>query len=56
MDSLVEENSAPVRPKVAELRAEAERSVADARAKLDAEKAKLDAYVKALSEGGVGLP
>lgn len=56
VDSLVEEKSAPVKAKVAELRTEADKRVADARAKLDAEKQKLDAQVKALSGGLVGLP
>ena len=56
VDSLVEEKSAPVKAKVAELRTEADRRIADARAKLDAEKQKLDAQVKALSGGLVGLP
>lgn len=56
VDSLVEEKSAPVKAKVAELRAEADKRIADARAQLDAEKQKLDAQVKALSGGLVGLP
>ena len=56
VDSLVEEKSAPVKAKVVELRAEADKRVADARAKLDAEKQKLDAQIKALSGGLVSLP
>ena len=56
VDSLVDEKSAPVKARIVELRIEADRRVADARAKLDAEKQKLDAQVKALSGGLVGLP
>jgi uncharacterized protein (TIGR03545 family) len=56
VDSLVEEKSAPVKAKVATLRAEADKRVADARAKLDAEKQKLDVQLKTMSGGLVGLP
>ena len=56
VDSLVDEKAAPVKARIVELRVEADRRVADARAKLDAEKQKLDAQVKALSGGLVGLP
>jgi len=56
VDSLVTEKSAPVKAKVAELRAEADKRIADARLKLDAEKQKLDVQIKALSGGLVGLP
>ena len=56
VDSLVDEKAAPVKGKIADLRAQADQRVADARAKLDAEKQKLDAQLKALSGGLVGLP
>jgi uncharacterized protein (TIGR03545 family) len=56
VDSLVDEKSAPAKAKVVELRAEADKRVADARAKLDVEKQKLDAQLKAVSGGLVGLP
>ena len=56
VDSLVDEKSAPVKARIAELRTEADRRVADARAQLDAEKQRLDAQVKALSGGLVALP
>ena len=56
VDSLVDEKSAPIKTKIAAVRAEADQRIADARAKLDAEKQKLDAQVKQLSGGLVGLP
>jgi uncharacterized protein (TIGR03545 family) len=56
VDKLVEEKSAPVKARIAELRSESERRVADARTKLDAEKRKLDERIKALSGGLIGLP
>jgi ElaB/YqjD/DUF883 family membrane-anchored ribosome-binding protein len=56
VDSVVAEKSAPVKAKVDDLRAQAERRIADARAKLDAEKQKLDAQIKSMSGGLVGLP
>lgn len=56
VDSLVDEKAAPVKAKVADLRVQADQRIADARAKLDAEKLKLDAQVKTLSGGLVGLP
>jgi hypothetical protein len=56
VDKLVEEKSAPVKARIAELRSESERRVADARTKLDAEKHKLDERIKALSGGLIGLP
>src|SRR6185503_8702228 len=56
VDSLVEENAAPVRARIAELRTEGERRVADGRARLDAEKRKLEEQLKALTGGLVGLP
>jgi uncharacterized protein (TIGR03545 family) len=56
VDSIVDEKSAAVKAKVVEMRAEADKRVADARAKLDAEKQRLDAQLKAVSGGLVGLP
>jgi uncharacterized protein (TIGR03545 family) len=56
VDSLVDEKAAPVKQRVADLRASADKRVGDARAQLDAEKQKLDAQLKALSGGLVGLP
>jgi F0F1-type ATP synthase membrane subunit b/b' len=54
VDSLVDEKAAPVKARVATLRTEADQRIADARAKLDAERQKLDAQVKALSGGLLG--
>lgn len=56
VDKLVDEKSAPVKAKIGELRAESERRVVEARAKLDEEKRKLEERLKALSGGVVGLP
>ena len=56
VDRLVDEKSAPVKARVAELRAEGERRVADARARLDEEKRKLEDRLKGLSGGLVGVP
>jgi uncharacterized protein (TIGR03545 family) len=56
VDSLVDEKAAPVKQRIADVRANADKRVADARAQLDAEKQKLDAQLKALSGGLVGLP
>ena len=56
VDSLVEEKSAPLKAKIAEVRTEADKRIADARAKLDTEKQKLDAQLKTVSGGLVGLP
>ena len=55
VDRLVEEKSAPVKAKISTVRAEGEQRVADARAKLDEEKRKLEERVKSLS-GSIGLP
>lgn len=55
VDRIVEEKSAPVKARINEIRAEGEQRVADARAKLDEEKRKLEERVKSLS-GGIGLP
>lgn len=54
VDKLVEEKSAPVRARVAELRADSERRIADARSRLDDEKRKLEERLKALGGGIVG--
>jgi len=56
VDSLVDEKAAPVKAKIATVRAEADQRIADARTKLDAEKQKLDAQVKQFSGGLVRLP
>jgi uncharacterized protein (TIGR03545 family) len=56
VDKVVEEKSAPVKARIAELRTESERRVADARTRLDEEKRKLDERLKALSGGIIGLP
>ena len=56
VDKLVEEKSAPVKARIAELRTDSEQRVADARTKLDEQKRKLDERIKALSGGLIGLP
>jgi uncharacterized protein (TIGR03545 family) len=56
VDRIVAEKSAPVKARVAELRADAEARIADARTKLDEEKKKLDERLKALTTGAIGLP
>jgi uncharacterized protein (TIGR03545 family) len=56
VDRIVEEKSAPVRARVAELRAEGEQRVADARARLEAERTKLDEQIRAVTGGLVTLP
>jgi F0F1-type ATP synthase membrane subunit b/b' len=56
VDSLVDEKEAPVRARLDDLRKQSEQRVADARAKLDAEKQKLDAQLRSVSGGLVGLP
>lgn len=48
VDRLAEEKAAPVKARVAELRADADRRIADAKSRLDEEKQKLDAQVKRL--------
>ncbi|MEX2179273.1 MAG: hypothetical protein WD801_11215 [Gemmatimonadaceae bacterium] len=55
VDRVVEERSAPVRARIVELRAESDRRIADARSRLDAEKARLEERLRALS-GGVSIP
>ena len=56
VDSLAEERVAPVRAQVAALRSAANQRVADARAGLDEERTKLEAQLKALGGGVLGLP
>ncbi|HJQ21833.1 MAG TPA: TIGR03545 family protein [Gemmatimonadaceae bacterium] len=56
VDKIVDEKSAPVKVRVAELRADAEKRVADARTRLDEEKRKLDDRLKALTSGAITLP
>jgi uncharacterized protein (TIGR03545 family) len=56
VDRIVDEKSAPVRARVAELRTDAEQRIADARARLDAERAKLDEQVRSITGGLVSLP
>lgn len=56
VDELVEERSAPVKARITELRAESERRIADARARLDAEKRRLEDRLKSLGGNLIGLP
>ena len=59
VDRIVDERTAPVRARVAELRAESERRVADARARLDEERQRLQARLDSLTgglTGGIPLP
>jgi uncharacterized protein (TIGR03545 family) len=56
VDRIVDEKSAPIKARIAGLRDETERRIADARSRLDAEKRKLEERAKALSGGLVGLP
>ena len=51
VDRLVEDKSAPVKARVAELRSESERRIAEGRAKLDEEKRKLEERIRALGAG-----
>ena len=53
VDRIVDERTAPVRARVAELRAESERRVEDARARLAEERRRLQARLDALT-GGLG--
>ena len=55
VDRLVEEKSAPVKAKVAAIRAESEKKLDEARTRLDDEKKELEVRLKALG-GGVNLP
>jgi uncharacterized protein (TIGR03545 family) len=56
VDRVVAEKSAPVKARVAALRADLERRIADARTRLDEEKRKLDERLKALTSGALVLP
>jgi F0F1-type ATP synthase membrane subunit b/b' len=47
---------APVRARLKDLRTQSDQRVADARAKLDSEKQKLDAQLRSVTGGLVGLP
>lgn len=51
VDRLVEEKSAPVKARIAELRSESERRVAEGRARLDEEKRKLEERIRVLGAG-----
>lgn len=55
VDRFVEEKAAPARARIAEVRAESDRRIADARTKLDNEKRKLEERLKVLT-GGLNLP
>ena len=55
VDRIVDEKTAPVKARVAEVRAESERKLAEVKARLDAEKKKLEERLKTLS-AGVNLP
>src|SRR5262249_7161673 len=56
VDSLVDDKVAPLKKRVGDLKADGDKRIADARTQLDAEKQKLEAQVKALSGGLIGLP
>lgn len=56
VDSLAEEKAAPVRAKLTELQTQTNQRAADARAKLEAEKQKLDTQLRSVTAGLVGLP
>jgi uncharacterized protein (TIGR03545 family) len=55
VDRLAEERTAPVRARVAELRVDADRRIAEAKTRLDEEKRKLDTHLRALTRPTVGL-
>ena len=55
VDKLVDEKSAPVKAKIAEVRTQGEQRIADARTRLDEEKRRLEERLKSLS-GGLNLP
>jgi uncharacterized protein (TIGR03545 family) len=55
VDRIVNEKTAPLKARVVELRAHAERRVGEAKARLDDEKQKLDARLKALTGGVAGV-
>lgn len=59
VDRIVEERTAPVRARIAELRMESERRVADARARLEEERQRLQVRLDSLTgglTGGLSLP
>jgi hypothetical protein len=56
VDSIVEERTAPVRARVTELRAEAERRVEDARARLAEERQRLETRLQELTGLGGVIP
>jgi uncharacterized protein (TIGR03545 family) len=56
VDRFVDERSAPVKQRIADVRAEGERRVNDARARLDAEKKKLEERLKSLGGGLLSVP
>lgn len=56
VDGVVEERTAPLRARVAEVRADAERRAAEARAELDARKRELEERLKALGGQVLALP
>jgi hypothetical protein len=56
VDSIVEERSARVRARVAELRSEAERRVEDTRTRLAEERQRLEARLQALTGLGGVIP
>ncbi|HJR65898.1 MAG TPA: hypothetical protein VJ802_05680 [Gemmatimonadaceae bacterium] len=56
VDRIVEERTAPVRARIAELRTESERRVADARARLDEERQRLQTRLDSLAGGLGGIP
>jgi uncharacterized protein (TIGR03545 family) len=56
VDRIVEERTAPVRARIADLRSEGEQRVADARGRLDAERAKLEEQIRTVTGGLVSLP
>jgi uncharacterized protein (TIGR03545 family) len=55
VDAYVEEQAAPVRARIAELRAESDRRVADARTRLDEEKRRLEERIRTLG-GNLPIP
>ena len=56
VDVLVEEKTAPVRARIEQLQGEADQKVADARTRLETQRAKLDEQLKTLTGGLVKLP
>jgi uncharacterized protein (TIGR03545 family) len=56
VDRIVEERTAPARARVAQLRSDGEQRVAEARRRLDEERAKLDAQLRSATGGLIGLP